>query len=268
MGNTTAVISRRCVAGILLAAAACATLAGCGRGAEQDELSAADVLYDSGHAALEAGDFRKALRFLGALKARFPFNPQTRQAQLEIIYCHYRLNDQDSAVEAAREFERENPRHPNVDYAIYMRGLALFARQPGRFGRLFRMDYSRRPILTAGESFDAFTQLVTRYPESEHAPDARRRMVFLRNRMARYENHVADYYLRRGAWVAAAGRARFAVENYRGSPEIAESLKIMARAYRNIGMNDLANDAERALAANFPGEQVESKRQRRRFFFF
>ena len=255
-------------AGILLAAAVCAALAGCGRGEERDALSAANVLYEQGHAALEGGDYRKALRFLGTLKARFPFNPQTRQAQLEIIYCHYRLNDQDSAVEAAREFERENPRHPNVDYAIYMRGLALFARQPGRFGRLFRIDYSRRPVLTAGESFDAFMQLTTRYPESEYAPDARRRMVFLRNRMARFENHVADYYLRRGAWIAAANRARYAVDNYHGSPEIADSLKILSRAYRRIGMDDLAADAERMLAANFPGEEVEGERRRRRFFFF
>ncbi len=243
-------------------------LAGCGRGDERDELSAADVLYEQGHAALQGGDFRKALRFLGALKARFPFNPQTRQAQLEIIYCHYRLRDQDSAVEAAREFERENPRHPNVDYAIYMRGLALFARQPGRFGRLFRVDYSRRPVMTAGESFDAFAQLAARYPESEYAADARRRMVFLRNRMARFENHVADYYLRRGAWIAAANRARYAVETYRGSPEIAESLKIMTKAYRRVGMDDLAADSERMLAANFPGEKIEDEQPRRRFFFF
>ncbi len=260
--------SARYLAGILLAAATCVALSGCGRGDERDELSAANVLYERGHAALEGGDFRKALQFLGALKARFPFNPQTRQAQLEIIYCYYRLNDQDSAVEAAREFERENPRHPNVDYAIYMRGLALFARQPGRFGRLFRIDYSRRPVLTAGESFDAFMQLTTRYPESEYAADSRRRMVFLRNRMARYENHVADYYFRRGAWIAAANRARFAVDNYHGSPEIADSLKIMARAYRTVGMDDLAADAERMLATNFPGEQVESERARKRFFFF
>ena len=261
-------ISARHLAGILLAAAACAALAGCGRGDERDELSAANVLYERGHEALEGGDFRKALRFLGTLKARFPFNPQTRQAQLEIIYCYYRLKDQDSAVEAAREFERENPRHPNVDYAIYMRGLALFARQPGRFGRLFRIDYSRRPVMNAGESFDAFAQLTARYPESEYAADARRRMVFLRNRMARYENHVADYYFRRGAWIAAANRARFAVENYHGSPEIAESLKIMVRAYRQVGMDDLAANAELMLAANFPGEPVESERARRRFFFF
>ena len=260
--------SARYLAGILLAAATCAALSGCGRGDERDELSAANVLYERGHAALEGGDFRKALQFLGALKARFPFNPQARQAQLEIIYCYYRLNDQDSAVEAAREFERENPRHPNVDYAIYMRGLALFARQPGRFGRLFRIDYSRRPVLTAGESFDAFMQLTTRYPESEYAADSRRRMVFLRNRMARYENHVADYYFRRGAWIAAANRARYAVDNYHGSPEIADSLKIMVKAYRTIGMDDLAADAERMLATNFPGEQVEGERGRKRFFFF
>ena len=260
--------SARYLAGILLAAATCAALSGCGRGDERDELSAANVLYERGHAALEGGDFRKALQFLGALKARFPFNPQTRQAQLEIIYCYYRLNDQDSAVEAAREFERENPRHPTVDYAIYMRGLALFARQPGRFGRLFRIDYSRRPVLSAGESFDAFMQLTTRYPESEYAADSRRRMVFLRNRMARYENHVADYYFRRGAWIAAANRARYAVDNYHGSPEIADSLKIMVKAYRTIGMDDLAADAERMLATNFPGEQVEGERARKRFFFF
>lgn len=260
--------SARRFAGVLLVGAACAVLVGCGRGDERDELSAANVLYERGHAALEAGDFRKALRFLGTLKARFPFNPQTRQAQLEIIYCHYRLNDPDGAVEAAREFERENPRHPNVDYAIYMRGLAQFSRQPGRFGRLFRIDYSRRPIMTSGESFDAFTQLATRYPESEYAADARRRMVYLRNRMARYENHVADYYLRRGAWVAAANRARFAIDNYHGSPEIADSLKILVKAYRRIGMDDLAADAQQMLAANFPGEQIEGEQRRRRFFFF
>ena len=150
-----------------------------------------------------------------------------------------------------------------------MRGLALFARQPGRFGRLFRIDYSRRPVMTAGESFDAFTQLTTRYPESEYAATHGGAWCTLRNRMARYENHVAEYYLRRGAWIAAANRARFAIDNYHGSPEIADSLKILVRGVpEGSGMDDLATGAEQMLATNFPGEQVDEERRRRRFFFF
>lgn len=229
-------------------------LTGCSAKDERDERSGADVLYERAHKSMDSGNYANAVRYFEGLEARFPFSNQTKQAQLDLIYCYYRDGQTEAVIDAASQFERENPTHPRVDYALYMRGLANFSGQHSWYHRLFRIDLTRRPPKDAQEAFSVFAQLVQRFPDSAYAADARQRMVFLRNRLAAYENHVAGYYLKRGAWMAALNRARFVLEEYEGAPVVPESLRIMVEAYDQLGMRDLADDTRRVLADNYPAE--------------
>ena len=141
---------------------------------------------------------------------------------------------------------------PRADYAYYLKGLALFNQGKGLVERYIPKDDSQRDPGAALGSFREFSDLVKRYPNSEYVPDARQRMIYLRNGLAQHEVNVAEYYMRRNAFVAAANRARYAVENYQQAPAIPEALTIMARAYKVLGMTDLSNDALRVLEKNFP----------------
>jgi len=207
-----------------------------------------EVIYQFGLDAMNSGDFRDALLYFQALQARYPFANVTRQAQLDMIYAYYRNRERESAIDAAEAFERENPTHPRVDYALYMRGLAHFDQAPNWLERIFKVDMTERPPRDTLEAFSAFQDLLRRFPDSEYAPDARERMIFLRNRLAIYENHVAEYYLERGAYVAALNRAKYTLETYPGAPDTERALEIMIEAYDNLGMTDLAADARRVLA--------------------
>lgn len=250
----------------LLAAllATLALLAGCAGKETRDTKSGADQLYERAQAAMESSNYRNAISYYEALTARFPFSNQAKQAQLDLIYCYYKNGERESAIDAANQFERENPTHPRVDYALYMRGLATFTGESNVLTRFFRVDPARRPLDRALESFSAFSQLVQRYPDSIYAADARQRMVFLRNRLAEHENYVARYYYTRGAYLAAISRAQFAVESYSGAPAVADSLRIIIDSYRALGMADLAEDSRRVLAASFPAaaEQQASEEAR------
>ena len=227
-------------------------LAGCSGKEERDLTSSPIELYQRGQKSMNAGNFSNAIRYFEGLEARFPFSNETKQAQLDLIYCYYKDRQIEATVDAATTFERENPTHPRVDYALYMRGLAYFSGEHSWYHRLFNVDLSKRPPKNAQESFSVFSQMVQRYPNSIYAPDARQRMTFLRNRLANYELHVARYYMQRGAWLAAANRAQYAVEHYDGSPAIPEALGIMAQAYERLGMPELAEDASRVLTASYP----------------
>jgi outer membrane protein assembly factor BamD len=227
-------------------------VSGCSGKEERDLKSGATELYERGHKSMESGNFNNAIRYFEGLEARFPFSNETKQAQLDLIYCYYKDRQIEATVDAATTFERENPTHPRVDYALYMRGLAYFAGEHSWYHRLFDVDLTKRPPKNGQESFSVFSQLLQRFPNSVYAADARQRMIFLRNRLAEYELHVARYYLKRGAWLAAANRARFALDQYEGSPASADSLGIMAQAYDRLGMSDLAADARRVLATSYP----------------
>ena len=229
-----------------------AGLSGCSGKEERDAKSGSAETYERGLKAMRDGNYANAIKYYEALEARFPFSNETKQAQLDLIYCYYRDRQIEATVDAATTFERENPTHPRVDYALYMRGLAYFSGEHSWYHRLFRVDLSERPPKNVQESFSALSQLVQRFPASVYAPDARQRMVFLRNRLAQYELHVARYYMKRGAWLAAANRAKFAVEQYDGAPAVAESLGIMAECYDHLGMQDLAEDTRHVLAASYP----------------
>ena len=149
-----------------------------------------------------------------------------------------------------------------MDYALYMRGLAYFSGESSWYHRWFNADLAQRPPKNLQESFSAFSQLIQRFPNSAYSADARQRMVFLRNRLADYELHVARYYMSRGAWLAAASRARFIVEHYDGAPAVADALKIMLDAYRQLGMTDQADDVRLVIAEQLPGHAQAGRRGR------
>lgn len=239
-------------------------LGGCASKEEKDLQSGVADLYERGNKAMQSGNFSNAIQYFEALEARFPFSNETKQAQLDLIYSYYKDRQIEATVDAATTFERENPTHPRVDYALYMRGLAYFSGEHSWYHRLFNVDLAQRPPKNVQESYSVFSQLVQRFPDSAYALDARQRMVFLRNRLADYEIYVARYYLKRGAWLAAASRARFVIEQYDGSPAASEALGIMVQAYDNLGMKDLADDVRSVLAASYPESLQQLAREESR----
>jgi len=212
----------------------------------------AEKLYREAKDALEGGQYDLAIKRYETLEARFPYGRYSQQGQLEIAYAYYKQNEQASAVAATDRFVKLHPNHPNVDYAYYLKGLVYFNEDLGFLGKVSRQDRTERDPKSARESFDAFKELVQRFPESKYAPDALARMKYLVNALASHEVHVARYYMKRGAYVAAANRAQYALKNYPQAPAQEEALLIMIRAYDVLGMPELRNDAERVLRKNFP----------------
>jgi outer membrane protein assembly factor BamD len=248
----------------------CIGLTACSGKNERETRSGVDELYKYGTRSLNNGNYSNSIQYLEALEARYPFSNKAKQAQLDLIYAYYRNGDDAQAIDSAIQFERENPTHPRVDYALYMRGLAQFSPQHNTLLKVFRVDLAKRPPVEARESFSSFAQLVRRYPDSVYAEDARQRMIFLRNRLAAHELVVADYYMRRGAWAAALNRARYVVENYDGSPGVAQALDMMSQAYGKLGMRDLSTDTRGVLEENYPDRKFKKYGDARAkpFFFF
>jgi outer membrane protein assembly factor BamD len=241
----------------------------CHRGVERDVKSGPEVLYDQAHKALRAQDYARAIKLYEALDARFPFSDQSRQGRLDLMYAYYRNGEAESAVDAADQFIRENPTHPRVDYAHYLKGLVYFERTPNFLERFFKVDLSARAPTDARKSFAAFQVVVTQFPKSDYAHDARRRMIYLRNRLASYEVNVARYYLHRGAYVGAVARAKYAIENYDGAPAVREALAIMADAYGKLDMPDLAKQTQAVYAQNFPEDpdRAGAREKKRRWWW-
>jgi len=235
--------------------AALSIAAGCAGNDEQETpINSVTESYQEAKESVERGNFRRGIQIFEAIQARFPFSDISRQVQLDLIFAYYKSGQKEQAVEAADTFMRENPIHPSVDYALYIKALAFFEDDAGFLERRFKKDVTFRPPKDVDLAYSSLRRLVDRYPASEYAPDAEQRIVFLKNRMAAYENHVADYYLRRGAYVAALNRAKRALEEYNGVAMNAESLKIMAAAYDKLGMAGLAADTRRVLTLNYPNE--------------
>ncbi|MFL6551376.1 MAG: outer membrane protein assembly factor BamD [Povalibacter sp.] len=235
-----------------LTTAALLTTAGCGGHSRSKELlGSADKLYEAAKRAMDNSNFGDATKYYEALEARFPFSNPAKQGQLDLMYAYYRNGEAESAIDQAETFIRENPAHPRVDYAYYIKGLAQFERNPNFLEKWFNADLSMRPPIDARKSFQSFETLVEKYPNSQYTADARQRMIFLRNRLAAYEVYVAEYYLKRGAYVGAINRSKFAVENYDGAPQIREALQIMERSYEHLGMTELAASTQKVLADNY-----------------
>ncbi|MCB1699234.1 MAG: outer membrane protein assembly factor BamD [Pseudomonadales bacterium] len=209
-------------------------------------------MYEQVQEYLQNESYSNAVRALQLLESRYPFGKYAEQAQLELIYAHYQAHEHEAAVEAADRFIRLHPQSPNVDYAYYMKGLAAYTSNEDIFDRFVPTDPSERDTSHAKESFAEFAQLVSRYPGSPYAADARARMVSLRNLLARHEIVVANYYFRRGAYLAATNRGSYVVENFQQTPAVADGLAVMAQGYILLGYDNLARKTIEVLALNYP----------------
>ena len=212
----------------------------------------ADKLYTEAKDQMADGSYGTAIKYLEKLEARYPYGRYAQQAQIELAYAYFKDGEAASAIAACDRFIKLHPNHPNVDYIYYLKGLVNFNENLGLLGKFSSQDLSERDPKAARESFDAFKELVTRYPDSKYTPDSIERMKYLVNALASHEVHVARYYMRRGAYVAAANRAQYAMINYPQAPAVEEALFIMVKAYDALGMNDLRDDANRVIQKNFP----------------
>ena len=237
---------------LILATLALLFTAGCSKDEDEDVDSTELEYYESAQGSLRSKNYANAVSKLQLLEARFPFGRYAEQAQLEIIFAYYRSAQPEAARAAADRFIRLHPRHPNVDYAYYLKGLASFDEDENFLAKLFSMDPSTRDPGAARDSFDDFSLLIRRFPNSEYAPDAKKRMQYLRNLLGAAEVHVARYYIHRGAYIAAANRGRYVFENLQGTAAVPDALAIMVEAYQLLGMNSLAEDTLLVLSANFP----------------
>jgi outer membrane protein assembly factor BamD len=245
-----------------------AALTGCKtREGREGPMTDPAAVYERAHRALIQGDYPLAIKIYEALMARYPFAAETRQSRLDVIYSYYRAGESESAIDAADTFIRENPTHPRIDYAWYLKGLTDFERLPNFLERWFRVDLNQRPPTQARRAFTAFATVVEQYPNSEYAHDARRRMVYLRNRLADYEIAVARYYVGRGAYVAAAQRAKVAIEEFDGSPAVREALEIMILSYDRMELKELAAQTRTMYRANYEGEAGERRIAPRRKWY-
>ncbi|MEJ5210036.1 MAG: outer membrane protein assembly factor BamD [Burkholderiales bacterium] len=229
----------------------------------QDETRgwSAQKLYAEAKAALGEGDYEKAIKYYETLEARYPYGRYAQQAQLEIAYAYYKDREPASALAACDRFIKLHPNHPHVDYAYYLKGLINFNDDLGFLGYVVKQDLSDRDPQAARDSFEAFKELVTRFPDSKYTPDALARMQYLVNAMARHEAAVAHYYYRRGAYVAAVNRARELIRQYPQTPANEDALAILWRAYEKMELPDLAADSRRVLERNFPDSAYLKGRQ-------
>ncbi len=237
----------------LLLVGVLALLAACSSNAPViDESLSESELYRKAQTDLDAENYGSAVETLRALEARYPFGRYAEQAQLELIYAYYQNYEPEAATASADRFIRLHPTHQNVDYAYYIRGLASFTRDQGIIERFLPLDMTRRDPGAARDSFNDFAQLINRFPNSQYAPDARARMVYLRNLLAAYDVHVGHYYLKRGAYLAAANRGRYVVENFQQTPSVGDGLALMVAGYNRLAMQDLADSALETLKLNYP----------------
>lgn len=230
-----------------------ANLSGCGSWwgrDDKDSAGAPDQIYSDAAKDLRAGNYKGAGEKLELLEARYPFSNAAKQGQLDLVYAYYRNYELESAVDQADQFIRENPTHPRVDYAYYMRGLIYFESGANWLERVFRADVTQRPPGEARKSLQALQLMLQQFPRSPYAADARQRVVYLRNRLADYELAVARYYIKRGAYIGAVNRAREVIATYDGSPAALEALQIMSTGYKQLGMADLAKMADTVYATN------------------
>lgn len=244
------------VGGVLLAAVL--ALGGCGLLPEvKDETAgwSAQKLYAEAKDNLNDGNYERAVKLFEKLESRYPFGRYAQQSQLEVAYAYYKDNEPISAIAACDRFIKLHPNHPNVDYAYYLKGLANFNEDLGLLGKLVDQDLSERDPRAARDAFLSFKELVTRFPDSKYAEDASARMKYLVNALAGNEVHVAKYYLKREAWVAAANRAKEVLKTYPEAPALEEALAIMVIAYDKLGLTDLRDDAQRVLQLNFPNSR-------------
>lgn len=234
-------------------------LAGCSSSdVEIDKVpdKSAQALFVDARTALDNGLYQKAIQILSAIDSRFPFGPISHQVQLDLIYAYYKSGDADQGVALTDRFLRLNPNHPNIDYVYYMRGLINQAQEKNLFQDLVGIDRNDRDPSAARDAFSDFRRVVDDYSQSKYAADARKRMIQIKSRLAKYELAVARYYVKRGAFASAANRGRYIVEYFSPSLEVEEALEIMIESYHELGLEELKRNAKQVLAANYPDNSL------------
>ena len=225
-------------------------LSGCGIiGKEYDETEgwSANELYNKAAGELDSANYQRAIELYQKLETRYPFGRYAMQGQLDIAYAYYRSDEPEQAIAAADRFIKLYPQNPYVDYAYYMKGIVNYNRSVGFIDRFVPTDASQRDPGAALDAFQDFAVLVERFPDSKYATDARQRMLYLRNNLAKNEVHVARYYMKRGAYIAAANRAQYVIERFQRTSAVEDALEILIDAYDRLGEDKLAGDARRGV---------------------
>jgi outer membrane protein assembly factor BamD len=229
-----------------------------GEASDASKHLSAEELYHKAKADLDDGNFTDAIKTYETLQSRFPYGQYAQQSMLEMAYAYYRTSEPDPAISTADRFIKQFPNNPHVDYAYYVKGLATFNGETSVLSSVAGQDTSERDSQSLEDSFNAFKALITRFPNSKYTPDARVRMQYLVNELARHELHIADYYLRRGAYIAAVNRAQGILKEYPNSPSTRKALKIMVQAYDAMGLSELRDGAQQVLANNSISAQGEN----------
>lgn len=236
--------------------------AGCGLLPEvKDETAgwSANKLYTEAKDSMTSGAYDRAIKLFEKLESRYPYGRYAQQAQIEVAYAYWKAAEPASALAACDRFIKLHPNHPNVDYVYYLKGLVSFNEDLGLLGFISNQDLTERDPKGLTEAFDAFRELARRFPDSKYTPDALARMKYLVNAMASHEVHVARYYMKRGAYLAAVNRAQYALKNYPQAPAIEEALFIMVKGYDQLGLIDLRDDADRVMRKNFPQSEFYAR---------
>lgn len=226
-------------------------ISGCKKDYVEDRRTASE-LYADAKQSLDKGSWASAAREYRLLQTRYPFGRYTQQSMLDLSYAYYKAGISESALSTLDRFLRTYPAHPNVDYAYYLKGLVNYDESLGILEKLMPERVRDRDQTALRNSFADFKELLRRYPNSRYAGDARQRMVFLRNNLAAYEIYVAEYYMRREAYIAVTNRARYVIENYPGTPQNAEALMLLHQAYNELNMPELADGAWTVMQLNYP----------------
>jgi outer membrane protein assembly factor BamD len=216
-------------------------------------------IYAEAKDEMNSGSYEKAVPLLEKLEGRAAGTPLAQQAQLDKAYAHYKSSEPAQAIATLERFMKLHPASPAVDYALYLKGIVNFNDNLGMFSFITRQDLSERDQKAAKESFESFKELVARFPDSRYSPDARQRMTYIVNSLAEYEVHVARFYFKRGAYLAAINRAQLAVSDYRDVPATEEALYIMVKSYDELGMAQMRDDSRRVLEKNFPQSEFLSR---------
>ncbi len=209
-------------------------------------------MYADAKEDLDAGSYERAIKGLERVEGLAAGTLLSQQAQIDLAWAYWKSGEKAQALSTVERFIKLNPSSPGLDYAMYLRGVINFNDQLGIIGKLAGQDISERDQRAARDAWQSFKQLVDQFPNSPYAPDARGRMDFILNSLANYEVHVASYYLRRGAYLAAANRAQQTVTEFQGSPAVEEALYILVQAYDRLEMTQLRDDADRVLRRNYP----------------
>ncbi len=222
-----------------------------------DERLLEKELYDQAQLRLKNENFSTAIRSLEALESRFPFGRYAEQAQAELIYAYYMNSQFEASQSAAERFINLHPRHTHSGYAYYMKGLASFTDDSGLFSRYFQSDLAKREVVMAQQSFDELSDFIARYPDSKYVPHAKQRMIYLRNLLAQHEVYVADFYMKRGAYLAAIGRAKYVIEHLPNTPQTPYALSILVEAYGLMEYEELRKINLEILNSNYPNFNIQ-----------